>query len=202
MAGRFITLEGGEGAGKSTLMQALGKRLEAAGREVVLTREPGGSHLGEKIRSILLDSQDAPAAEAELLLFLADRAEHVDKLILPALKKGADVICDRFTESTLAYQGYGRGIALKSLEPLCAFAARGLKPDLMLWLDVPPSVGFERAAGRGGSDRMERAGLEFHERVAKGFEALSAAPYAYRIDATGSAEEVELSAWSAVDSLI
>ena len=174
--GKFITLEGGEGAGKSTLLRGLGEALTARGREVVLTREPGGTELGRALRRMLLeDDSPGPTAETELLLYLADRAEHVRRLIQPALARGAVVIADRFSDSTIAYQSYGRGLPLDTVKRLDAFARGGVSPDLSFFLDLPPDLGLERAKATGPADRLEREALDFHRRVRDGFLTIAAA---------------------------
>ena len=145
-AGRFITFEGGEGAGKSTCIAAAKQLLEAAGKRVELTREPGGTPLGEELRELLLAHRhDGMAADTELLLMFAARAEHLEKRIRPWLHTGHWVLCDRFTDATLAYQGGGRGIAAERIEALADWVHAGLWPDLTLLLDVPVDVGLERA---------------------------------------------------------
>lgn len=177
----FITLEGGEGAGKSTQARALAERLRAAGRAVVLTREPGGTAFGEVARALVLQHAVAAGGArfalgemAELLLFAAARAQHIDELIRPALDRGEIVICDRFADSTLAYQGYGRGIPLESVHQANALATRGLTPDLTVLLDLPVAAGLARRLGESDPDQIEREALAFHERLRAGFLALAA----------------------------
>lgn len=176
--GRFITFEGGEGAGKSTIMHQVALALEKQGLSVVKTREPGGSMLGEHIRQWLLDkSFEAKVGDkAELLLFLAARVQHVEELIMPALKAKKVVLCDRFNDSTVAYQGAGRGLGMEYIQQLCEMACEGLTPDITLLLDIDPKVGLERTlktakenALAGEMDRIELEKLEFHEKVRKGF---------------------------------
>lgn len=172
----FITIEGIEGAGKSTQAARLADALRRAGREVVLTREPGGTELGRTLRRLLLDEPVLePMAETELLLYLADRSEHVGRLIRPALEKGAVVVADRFSDSTVAYQAYGRGLPEEDVRRLDRFARAGLLPALTFVLDVPAEVGLARAQAAGPADRLEREPLEFHERVRSGFRAIAAA---------------------------
>lgn len=170
----FITIEGVEGAGKSTQAARLADALRRDGHEVVLTREPGGTELGRALRRMLLeDDSPGPTAETELLLYLADRAEHVRRLIQPALARGAIVIADRFSDSTIAYQSYGRGLPLETVKRLDAFARGGLTPDLSFFLDLPPDIGLERARATGPADRLEREALDFHRRVREGFLAIA-----------------------------
>ncbi len=186
----FVTFEGIEGSGKSTHLRLLAAALRSAGREVVETREPGGTALGRSLRDLLLrPSATPPDPLAELLLYCADRAQHVSEVIRPALAAGRIVLCDRFSDSTIAYQGYGRGLDLATVRALDAEAHRGLEPDLTLLLDCPPSTGLARAHARSGAgDRFEQEALAFHEAVRRGFHALAAAaPERYRlIDTTAS----------------
>ena len=206
MRGAFITFEGGEGCGKSTHARALAEALRAEGLEVLLAREPGGTPVGERIRTILQENSDnPPTARAELLLFLAARAQIVEKEFLPALERGTWVVGDRFSDSTFAYQGYGRGLDLGEVRALDAFATRGLKPDLTLLLDVPPETArarlAERQAATGSSpDRMERAGDEFHNRLRAGFAEMAAAePERFRlIDSSGAPADVSTAIVAAV----
>jgi len=180
MSGVFVTFEGPEGGGKSTQIRFLADRLRELGREVVLAREPGGTSAGEVVRDLL---QHAPAGEhlcaaAETLLFSASRAQLVHEVIRPALARGATVLCDRFADSTTAYQGYGRGFDLEFLESLHHFALGDCWPDVTLLLDLPVDVGLARAHARAGAmedglDRMEREAAVFHQRVAAGFRALA-----------------------------
>ena len=180
MTGKFITFEGPEGSGKSTHIKVLKAFLEARGIEVVMTREPGGTPLGEEIRKILQhDHSEAPVPHAEVLLFLASRAQHVERLIRPALAQGKWVLCDRFDDSTFAYQGYGRGFPMEGLRAVNAFAVSGLRPDLTVLLDVAPQTSRERLAARQATtatapDRIEREAAAFHEKVRNGFLALAA----------------------------
>ena len=185
-SGRLIAFEGGEGCGKSTQAFRLAGELGA-----VLTREPGGTEAGRRIRSIVLDSGLAGLdVRAEALLLLADRAQHVAEVIRPALQRGVDVVTDRFSGSTLAYQGWGRGLDVGDLARFSAWAAGGLEPDLVVLLEVDPEV----AAGRlhGAPDRMELAGTDFHRRVGDGYRALAAAaPGVWAVvDGSGTVEEV------------
>ena len=169
--GFFITFEGGEGAGKSTLSKKIYQYLVKQKKAVLFTKEPGGTKLGKKVRILLLQKKETwISPRAELLLFLADRAQHVDELIIPALQQGQIVLCDRFSDSTRAYQGAGRGFSTKWLESLLQFATNGLQPDLTFYLDVDPQIGFQRAKReRRQLDRMEQEALAFHKKVRKAF---------------------------------
>jgi dTMP kinase len=201
--GCFITFEGGEGAGKSTLGAALAERARAHGMPVVICREPGGTPLGERLREALFGLESAPSALAELLTFAAARAELVATVIHPALAAGALVLCDRFADSTLAYQGYGRGLDLDTIRLVNTAATRGLVPNLTLLLDLDPAAGRARGAA-GGSDYLEREALAFHERVRAGFLALAAAePTRWLVlDAARPATAVSEAAWARVSPLI
>lgn len=171
--GFFITFEGSEGCGKSTNIAELVRYLQSRGRECVLTREPGGTPLSEKIRELLLTARegDGMSARTEILLFEASRAEHVEKLIKPALAQGKVVICDRFADSTCAYQGVARAIDPDTVDLLNAFAMGGAVPDLTVVLDIDPKVGLERARRRdsGRADRMGSEKIEFYAKVREGF---------------------------------
>ncbi|MBB1061127.1 dTMP kinase [Marilutibacter spongiae] len=172
---RFISLEGGEGAGKSTVRDVLAERLRATGREVVATREPGGTPLAEQIRALLLDpAHEAPAPETELLLMFAARAQHVRETVLPALERGAWVLSDRFTDASHAYQGAARG-GDAALIAILERAVVGIEPGLTLLLDVPVEVGLARARRRGEADRIESEQEAFFERVREGYRARAAA---------------------------
>ena len=166
----FIVLEGAEGSGKSTQARLIGEWLGANGVAHILTREPGGTKVGEEIRAILLHGDDIPA-ETELLLMNAARAVFVNDVVKPALAAGNVVVADRFWLSSVAYQGYGRGLPLDEVRSICAFAAQGVSPDLTLILDVSPEESEARRVGR-GADRIERAGAEFHQRVAGAYRLL------------------------------
>lgn len=210
--GVFLTLEGGEGAGKSTLAETLVTRAREAGCEVVACREPGGTALGERLRGALLgatagDAEAAPPApEAELLVFAAARAQLVAEVLRPALGRGALVVCDRFSDSTTAYQRYGRGLDAALVEAVNGSATGGLSPDLTLLLDLPPAEGLARASageGRGG-DYVEREQLAFHERVRAGYAALAAAEPArwLVLDARASPETLADQAWARLAPLL
>lgn len=160
MKGKFITFEGGDGAGKTTLIESVHAALTSKGKRVLKTREPGGSLVGAGIRQLLLHSASPLTKRCELFLFLADRAEHVDKVILPALEKGEIVLCDRFNDSTLAYQAGARGINEEQVRDLCSIASHGLDPDLTLYLDLDPRIAFERVKKMGKvKDQIEGEGL-------------------------------------------
>lgn len=181
--GKFISLEGGEGAGKSTLLSGLHKHLLAQGVELVQTREPGGTPLGEAVRAIVLDAaRGNMCAESELLLMFASRAQLVRECIEPALAAGKWVLCDRFTDASYAYQGGGRGVPVERIAELERWAANGLTPDLTLLLDLPVATGRARAAGRGEADRIEVEADAFFERVREVYRARAAAePARFRV---------------------
>ena len=193
--GVFITFEGGEGAGKSSQMSLLARTLSACGLEVVTTREPGGAAGAEEIRALLVSGATGRwDPMSELLLYVAARREHVVRMIEPALVRGAWVLCDRFANSTMAYQGYGHGLGPAPCEAAHKLAFGAFAPDLTLILDLPAELGLARARARsGGEDRYERMELAFHERLRRGFlEIARAAPERCRvIDARGSIAEVE-----------
>lgn len=168
----FITFEGGEGAGKTTQIEMLDKWMAKLNIPHILTKEPGSPHLPEcvKIRQLLLDPANDLNATSELMLFLADRAQHVEKLIRPKLAAGLHVVCDRYVDSTRVYQGVSRGLGRARLDPMLEFATGGLMPDLTFVFDVPPDIGLQRARAKGaGGDRIEREALDFHARVRQGF---------------------------------
>ncbi|CAM5234032.1 dTMP kinase [Pseudomonas sp. JL972] len=183
MTGLFITLEGPEGAGKSTNREYLAERLRACGLDVVLTREPGGTPLAERIRELLLTPADEPMADdTELLLVFAARAQHLAQVIRPALQRGAVVLCDRFTDATYAYQGGGRGLSVERIAQLETFVQGDLRPDLTLIFDLPVEIGLSRAAARGRLDRFEQEGLRFFEAVRQAYLARAhASPAGYRV---------------------
>ncbi|MFA7295921.1 MAG: dTMP kinase [Dehalococcoidia bacterium] len=201
--GLLVTFEGGEGAGKSTQIARLTQRARLRGLEVLTCREPGGTPLGERLREALFGLDAAPTALAELLTFAAARAELVATLIRPALERGQLVLCDRFTDSTVAYQGYGRGLDLGTIEAVNAAATGGLVPDLTLLLDLDPAAGRARGA-EGGTDYLERETIAFHERVRDGFLALADRdPTRWRvIDAAGDIDTVSAAAWAPIEALL
>lgn len=205
MRGIFITLEGVEGCGKTTQLDALERYLTASGHTVVRTREPGGTVLSEAIRAILLDPKHtAMAPTAELLLYAAARAQHVAEVIRPSVEAGKLVLCDRFTDSTTAYQGAGRALSLDDVMTLHRIATGGLLPDLTLLLDVPAEEGLRRAASVRGRDRIEQEPLEFHRHVREAFLALARQePERFRvIDATGAIDAVRDEIRGHVDALL
>lgn len=205
--GRLITLEGGEGAGKSTQIKLLASKLKALHQDVLTTREPGGAPGAEAIRALLVERREqtwAPLTEA--ILHSAARAEHVAATVRPALDRGMWVISDRFSDSTLAYQGYGLGLAKTTIAALTKLATGGLKPNLTLILDIPVEQGLSRAGRRieassgPAEDRYERMGLAFHQRLRRGFRAIAKAePKRCKIiDASGSVDDVAERIWAAV----
>lgn len=176
--GIFISFEGGEGAGKSTHIRFLAKSLEEHGYEVLGLREPGGTKIGEQLRDIVLDNANAEMTpEAELLIYEAARAQIVSEVIFPALQRGAVVLCDRFYDSTLAYQGYGRGLSQEFIKQANEFACQGMHPDrtILMSCGAEARVGLERATHDAKADRVESAGEEFHSRVNEGFEEMAQA---------------------------
>lgn len=191
-SGVFITLEGGEGAGKSTQVAAVQRWLERAGRNVLVTREPGGTDVGERIREVLLHARGTMSVEAEALLMFAARAEHIARVIRPALDVAKWVVCDRFTDATYAYQGGGRGLAAARIALLEDWVQGNLRPDLTILLDVPTDIGLGRAGQRGVLDRFEREERDFFERVRKAYLAAAARdPKRIRIvDAAANEAEV------------
>ncbi|HEY5653954.1 MAG TPA: dTMP kinase [Pontiella sp.] len=211
MAGKFITFEGPEGSGKSTQIRLLAERLRDMGMEVVCTREPGGTSTGEAIRQILQhDSAGEPLSDhSELLLFTASRAQLMDQVILPVLAKDDWVLCDRFIDSTIAYQGFARGMDLKTLETVNEFAIYGRKPDLTILLDLDVETGFKRLETRYATsdeshDRFEREARDFHHRVHDGYHQLAEGePERFRIiNADRSIEEVASDIWAVVNGAL
>lgn len=201
--GLFVTLEGPEGAGKSSVMPGLVARLEAAGRHVLTTREPGGTPAGERIRALLLDPASGDLLpRTEALLFSAARAELVEQVLRPALEAGAVVLCDRYADSTLAYQGHGRGLPLDRLRALAALSTAGLTPDLTLLLDLPVEQGLaRRRSDPAALDRLDAADRAFHERVRRGYLELAGEDEGGRwrvIDAAGPLASVLEAAWQAL----
>ena len=200
--GRFVSIEGGEGAGKSTQAGLLVAALNRAGIAVRATREPGGSPGGEAIRRLLLEGEgERWDAISEALLLVAARHDHVIRVIAPALEQGVWVVSDRFADSTIAYQGYGRGVALDNLAILHRFALGDFAPDLTLILDLPVEIGLARAAARSPSDRFERLDRDFHERLRRGYQQIAADnPARCRmVDASGDTESVHRAVVASVE---
>lgn len=212
-AGVFITIEGGDGAGKTTQATLLRRRLEAAGRKVVLTRDPGGTPVGEEIRAILLvaamregrsGSPSSLAPQTEALLFEASRAQLVRDVIRPALERGEIVVCDRYSDSTLAYQGYGRGLDIEALEAADRLATGGLKPHLSVFLDLPVETALGRKGEREEQDHVGGQSRDFHERVRRGFAELAAKePRRWLVvDATLPVDTIADVIWERVQSVL
>lgn len=194
MKGRFITLEGGEGAGKSSNLVYIEEQLREAGVDLITTREPGGTALGEAIRSLLLDHRNTSMLDdTELLLMFAARSQHIHELILPALERGQWVLCDRFTDASYAYQGGGRGIAFERIAQLEQWVQGSLRPDMTLLLDIPVEQGLQRAGERGELDRFEREQTAFFQNVRAAYlQRAEASPSRYRIiDAGAPLEQVQ-----------
>jgi dTMP kinase len=203
--GRFITLEGGEGAGKSTNQEYIRERLQAAGIVVKVTREPGGTPLGEGIRSLLLDpANTAMHADTELLLMFAARAQHLHALVLPALARGEWVLCDRFTDATYAYQGGGRGLDMQRITQLETWVQAGFQPYRTLLFDLPVEIGLQRAGERGVLDRFEQEQKAFFERVRAAYLARAKVfPQRFRvIDAGRDLGDVQAQLDSLIDELL
>lgn len=169
--GLFITFEGADGCGKTTQLMLLAKYLKSKGRDVIVTREPGARGLGEKIREILLNYDGEVSSQAEAFLFLADRAQHIDVIVNPAVKNGKIVLCDRHTDSTIAYQGYGRGLDIDRIKMLNNLATGDRRPDLTFVFDIDVETSMKRVGNE--KDRMESAGVEFFNRVRNGYHKIS-----------------------------
>ena len=205
MAGMFITVEGTEGVGKSSNLAFIEQWLTAAGKQVVMTREPGGTPLGESIRGLLLDAkQTSMCDDTELLLMFAARAQHIQQVIKPALQENKWVVCDRFTDATYAYQGGGRGIDMKRIAQLEAWVQGELKPDLTLLLDLPVAAGLQRAGARSAPDRFEQEQQAFFERVRTTYlQRAEQFPQQYRIiDAAPALEQVQAQIKSVLQSTL
>ena len=202
IAGKFITLEGAEGAGKSSLMSAISEWLAAKGLEVLTSREPGGTPVGEVLRDLLLDPKHPITPMTELALMFASRAQHIEEIIKPALAKGVWVICDRFTDSSYAYQGSGRGFNLESISAFEALTIDNYAPDLTLLLDIPVELGLQRAAQVGEPDRFEREAMEFFQKVRAGFLARAETEQRIKvIDASADKADVERHALLLIEQL-
>jgi len=202
--GLFITLEGGEGSGKSTQAQDLKELLEVKGFTVTLTREPAGCPVGRRVRELLAEPSLELDPRSELFLLAAARAQHVAEVIRPALERGEVVICDRFSDSSVAYQGYGRGLRLDDVRLANRIASQGLVPDLTVLLDVPVEVGLARKQGENAPDRIGQEGPEFHERVRQGYLATPAEePQRFLVvDATLAPEEITRTIWRRLEPLL
>lgn len=203
--GFFITFEGGEGVGKTTLIERIYEELVQKGHATVKTREPGGTSLGREIRRLLLHQEECPVSkQSELFLYLADRAQHVQELIIPALTQGKIVLCDRFNDSTLAYQGAARALDIKLLRSLCSAATDSLVPDLTLFLDLDPKLGLERAQKKNIHDRIENESLAFHTKVREAFLSLAKEePDRFHIiDASQSIDRVYEAAIQEIEGLL
>lgn len=193
MRGKFITVEGTDGAGKSTQIELLVKYLESNGFEVVVTREPGGTSISEKIREIILDVENSEMSDiTEALLYAASRAQHISQKIKPAVEDGKVVICDRFVDSSIAYQGYARGLDMSLIEDVNMYAVDGMIPDATLFFDIKPEIGIARKKNVQSLDRIEKEALDFHYKVYNGYkELLEKYPQRIkRIDAEKDVEEV------------
>ncbi len=204
-AGLFITLEGGEGVGKTTNLQFIAQHLRASGIDLVQTREPGGTPLAEQIRELLLGTRDETVAPmAELLLIFAARAQHLQQVIYPALKAGKWVLCDRFTDATYAYQGGGRRLGGSNIASLEQLVQGDFRPDVTLLLDMPVADGMARAGARGVLDRFEQEQLSFFERVRSAYlDRVAQNPGQFRVvDASGTLEQVQLGIAQALDQLL
>ena len=201
MAGFFIAFEGPEGAGKSTQLRHLQRRLQADGLEPIVTKEPGGTPLGERVRELVLLEPDLDISPlSEFLLYSASRAQLVKDVIRPALEAGKLVLCDRFAGASVAYQGYGRGLPLEFIHTVTKQATGGLEPDLTLLFDIGPEPGLARVAARGQKDRLEGADLAFHRQVRTGFLVQAEASLSWRtFDATLSEDVLERQVWEALE---
>jgi len=195
----FLAFEGPEGAGKSTQIQHLARRIEAEGYTVRMTREPGGTATGDRIRDILLNTNLDITPMSEFLLYAAARAQHVEEVIAPTLRQGTIVLCDRYAASSVAYQGYGRGLDPSWVASVNDAATQGFMPDCTLLLDLPPEQGLARVANRGAADRLERADLAFHTRVREGFLTLARHDARWTVlDATTGVDTLASQVWDVV----
>jgi dTMP kinase len=203
MKGLFITLEGGDGAGKSTQIRNIERFFNEKGLVVVHTREPGGTQISEKLRDILLDNHNTEmTAVTEMMIYAASRAQHVRELIIPALERGEVVICDRFVDSSVAYQAYGRGLGDMVAE-VNRHATGGRRPDITFWLDIDPAAGRARAAKAGELDRLELEKLDFHYRVYEGYKKIAEAEpdRVKRINAADTVEEICSNIYACLEEL-
>lgn len=193
MRGLFITIEGPDGAGKSTQIELLKKYFKSQDKDIVITREPGGTDISEKIRDIILDNNNTAMADTtEALLYAASRAQHVHQKIIPALKEGKVVICDRFVHSSLVYQGIGRGLGIEEVKVINEFAIEGIKPNVTLFFDISPETALKRKTKNNAGDRLENEKVDFHNRVYEGYKSLiKKYPEEFTlIDANGTIEEI------------
>ncbi|NLW23470.1 MAG: dTMP kinase [Tissierellia bacterium] len=200
----FITLEGPDGSGKTTMMNRITQYLEEKGIDFIVTREPGGTQIGEEIRNIILDAKNKNmASETEALLYAASRAQHVHEKINPALKEGKIVLCERFILSSLAYQGIGRKLGIEEVYMINHFAIKGVKPDLTLFFRIDPAVSLNRKVEKGG-DRLEQEGIQFHQQVYNGYmKLLELYPENIRvIDASKSKEDVFRQCISSIEEIL
>ena len=207
MQGKFITIEGPDGAGKTTLVGNLAQRLTREGYQVMVTREPGGRMLGEAVRRILLDpAQTGMDPRTEALLYAAARAQHVGEVIAPALKAGKVVLCDRFLDSSIAYQGYGRGLTAEVIRLINGPGVGTVQPDLTILLDCDPEIGLNRTLRRGpqGADRLEQEKIEFHRLVREGFRQLAIMEPARikLVEADGLPDEITARAWQHLSKIL
>ena len=202
--GLFITFEGGDGAGKTTLIEEIARHLISGGYSVVKTREPGSTQLGEKIRPLLLDHAGPVSPYAELCLYLASRAQHIFQIIGPALMEGKIVLCDRFNDSSVVYQGVGRGLGKSQVSEFCSFISEGLEPHLTLYLDIDPKIGLSRLKKERSQDRIESEGLSFHMKIREAYLSLSREhPHRFRlIDASLSVPQVYEAAMKWIHQLL
>lgn len=206
MGGRFITFEGPEGSGKTSVMKAVAATLAAQGHEITTTREPGGIKIAEQIRKVLLDVDNTEMdARTEALLFAASRRQHMVEKVLPALNAGRIVLCDRFVDSSLAYQGVGRDLGIHEVYAINQFAIHDCLPDLTVFIDVPPSIGLKRVFDNGRDiDRLDVESARFHEKVYRGYQEIMAT-YPTRIkqvDGTQSLEKVTEAALSLIQAIL
>lgn len=204
MTGKLITIEGIDGVGKTTHTNRLIQHLQNQNLPIVYTYEPGGTPIADRIRAIIRDEQNAGMSQkAELMLFLSSRAEHIQKVIKPSLQQGKIVICDRFIDSTIAYQGYGQGLDIDILHTLNAYVTDSIVPDLTIWLDLDPQLGFARKGGKDTTDRMETYNHEFYNRVYQGFATISAQnPRIAQINASGTVEQTHQLIIQQVDKIL
>ena len=205
MKGLFITIEGTDGAGKTTQINMLMEYLKNKGREVIFTREPGGTAIGEKIRNIILDNSNSEMEDiTEAFLYSSSRAQHTKELIKPAIEKGVVVVCDRYTDSSIAYQGFGRNLGFETVKAINDVATGGLQPDITIYLDLPPEKGIERKKQEKVLDRLENEKLEFHKRVYAGYEYICKMypERVKRISADAPIEEIQEKIRREIDKII